>query len=103
MSNTMEKFSELIGRITLGIGGLILGAVLGGWVLQHLWEWFILPTFTTHALGIGEAMGIKFVVGYFLPTPHSDKPKNFGTILAEGFVLNLLILGLGYILHFCIS
>lgn len=37
--------------------------IVGGFVLQHLWAWFIVPGFGFAELSLGAAVGIVLVVG----------------------------------------
>lgn len=75
-------------------------AVFGGYVFSTLWGWFIAGKFGLPQIGIAEAVGIYYTVG-FLTTQYSDMKAAEGVakgeILMHHFVKSLTFLGLGWI------
>ncbi len=51
----------VIGFIVVGI----IGTLLRGVVFQQLWGWFVADTFHIQTLGLVEAIGLAFIVGFF--------------------------------------
>ena len=50
---------KIIGSIVATVVALVLGAIIGGFVLSKLWVWFMVPIFDLNPLRIVEAIGLK--------------------------------------------
>lgn len=61
--------SIIAGIIGIGLviaGALVFGVLLAMWrgfVIQHLWNWLIVPTFALRSLTMAQAFAFSFVVG----------------------------------------
>jgi hypothetical protein len=42
----------------------LVSVCIGGWVLQHLWYWFVVPTFHVNWLTLPQAMGLGLIVRF---------------------------------------
>ena len=59
-----------------------LSTVLSGWVLTHLWLWFVVPVFNLPVLPIAPAIGLSLIVSYM--TDHNcetDSNKENDSVL----------------------
>lgn len=68
----MNKFSGFIGTLVLAGGLVVAYAMLYGYVLSVMWNWFITSSLNAPELGIGEAIGLTLVVGFM--TQHMQQP-----------------------------
>ena len=68
-------------------------ALFRGYVLSHLWGWFVVPL-GVHALGVLPAVGLMVMVDYLLGNV-SRKAEDVLDVLATPLVALLL----GYIVH----
>lgn len=91
---------------TLGFLALIpLSAMWRGYVLTVLWAWFVMPTFGLPALGIAPAIGLALVVSFLThqsdaaKKPEGDFAERMATAVAYAFLLPLLVLGIGWVVH----
>ena len=87
--------------INVLLGLLILPFIIAlrGFVLVHLWAWFILP-FGTHAINIPEAAGLALIL-HFVGGSRSSNDEDFNALrdaaLASGIAI--MALGIGYVIH----
>lgn len=82
------------------IGLTILQIIWYGWVLQVLWGWFIVPTFSLAALTIAQALGIALIVRMLTTNQgQTDSDKNDAVLRAaiNGFLFPLITLIIGWI------
>ena len=97
---------KIIGSIVATIVALVLGAIMGGFVLSKLWVWFMVPIFDVNPLRIVEAIGLTFIVGYMTKN-HVESGKTLeGPFLEEllkAFLQTVVIAGMflliGWIIH----
>lgn len=89
--------------IVLAIPGTValiaLAAMLNGWVLTHLWQWFVVPfgyltPFGIKPLGLAHAIGLSMIVSYMVK-PHVET-KGWAAVLTLG-ASPLFALLFGYI------
>lgn len=86
--------------ITFGIA--IIMAIIQGWVLTVLWDWFVVPTFNVSQLSIAVAIGISIIVSMFRGGYTTNKEQTLeqkiGVVV--GIILSpFLSLLLGWIVH----
>ena len=74
---------KIIGSIVATIVALVLGAIMGGFVLSKLWVWFMIPIFDVNPLRIVEAIGLTFIVGYMTKNPAEPGKTLEGPFLEE--------------------
>ena len=81
-------------------------ALLNGYALSMLWQWFVVSTFEARPIGILPAIGIAMVAGFLTKQYNSSDPdpsKSHSTRMAELIaytVLNpLFALVFGWIVH----
>lgn len=86
------------------IGGTAIGvfsSILNGWVLTHLWYWFVYPL-GVRPLGLAQAIGFAMIVRYLthqnVATPPDEKGL-YGIVCAllRAFVSPILMLIIGAI------
>jgi len=100
-----KKFFSCLGIIITAVSLLIFSAVIGGFVLAKLWEWFVVPIFSMQLLTISQAIGLSLVVSYFKTAKDDEdyKNKSFAEIAIESFgkvvVQAAVILTLGWIVY----
>ena len=76
---------KIIGSVVATIVALVLGAIIGGFVLTKLWVWFMIPIFDLNPLSIVEAIGLTFIVGYMTKNPAETNKTLEGPFLEELF------------------
>lgn len=56
-------------------------SVFGGFALQHLWAWFVMPQFAVPLISLPEAVGLNILAGFLTHTDLSQVAKkgNDGT------------------------
>jgi hypothetical protein len=98
-----------MGNFIFVAGTLIVGAIIRGFVVVKMWEWFISGPLDMPRISIPVAIGISFLVGMFIPTSkeHEISTKDFSRSKFFSVALNalasaLLVLFLGWIVHFFI-
>jgi len=89
---------EIVGKITV----VALTALLRGYVLSVLWQWFVVRTFHAPPLAIPVALGISTLFGYLnadmKPQPKDDRSS---ALLATIAVVQALVaLGLGWVFYY---
>lgn len=98
-----------IKTVLLASASILVTALLGGYVVSTLWEWFVVPTFTAPPLNVVPAIGIALIVrlltynvdDYTEPTNESPDPVDaFMFHIFMGIVLPLVCLGIGWVFHF---
>ena len=52
---------KFLGKITFGV----LTALYRGWVLTHLWLWFVVPVTRMDPIGVVQGIGLMWVIGIF--------------------------------------
>lgn len=97
----MEFLIITIGAVALI--GLLAGvlATLQGFVLVHLWAWFLVPL-GLPPIGIAHAIGIALIAGMLAPRARDSKEKEEKKKLVvnlDPFLSPLLFLLFGYIVH----
>lgn len=93
----MESFVKLIGYITVSI----ISFFLGGYAIQQLWQWFVLPVFHLPVLMFLQGVGLCMTVRYFT---HQQivtvEPEDATTIrIVASIVLPLVVLFIGWAIH----
>jgi hypothetical protein len=97
--NIMETF----GKICFTLITMIITALIGGFVFQTLWGWFIVPTLTMPQLTLIQAIGISF----FIECLKMNLVKKNDNVFSMLYLLNalimsivsaLLVLGLGWVI-----
>lgn len=88
---------KIIGGIVATVVALVLGAIMGGFVLSKLWVWFMVPIFDLNPLRIVEAIGLTFIVGYMTKNHVESGKKLEGTFseeLLKAFLQTIVIAGM---------
>lgn len=84
---------------------VIVHSLIEGFVLKHLWSWFIVTTFPAIPhLTIVQALGLSLVIAQIVhrPTPPvttDEEKKQFAkNVLAHIFITPWIMLGAGYVI-----
>ena len=98
--NTLE---DCLGLIVLIVLALVIGTIIGGWVLSVMWGWFIVPIFHLPQLPIVYAIGIDLVVSFLTVPSHKidtdkkgDAVRSITELLMTSIVTPLMYLGMGW-------
>jgi hypothetical protein len=100
----MESFGKFCYAFLL----VIVLALVGGFVFQTLWGWFVVPTFLLAGLTLAQAMGISFFISYLKYDFNKVNEKSDFDIrdVTEKFFkqlfLGTFVLAIGYVIHFFI-
>jgi hypothetical protein len=93
----------LIGIFIVIAGALVFGTLLAVWrgfVIQHLWNWLIVPVFAFRTLSMAQAFALSFVVGTLVGA-HKFKrgkaTKEDSVELLGHFLSGLAALGVGWL------
>ena len=86
---------------------IVGSAILNGWVLSTMWQWFIVPLFHAPVLTIPYAIGISLMIGMFSKSSStSSDNKGEGTdwskvisALLAIFLSPLFVLFMGWIVR----
>lgn len=89
--------------------GLVLTAVLNGWVISCLWEWFIVPMGAPH-MPVTSALGLSIILQTLLnqeSKSDSESYKSYETVpqflislFIQIFLSRLVILFMGWLITF---
>ena len=90
---------KIIGSIVATVVALVLGVIMGGFVLSKLWVWFMVPIFDLNPLRIVEAIGLTFLVGYMTKNPTESNKTLEGPFLEELLIafLQTLVMAGGFL------
>lgn len=91
---------KIIGSIVATVVALVLGAIMGGFVLSKLWIWFMVPIFDLSPLRVVEAIGLSFIVNYMTKTSLESNKTLEGPFLKELLkaFLQTLVMAVGFLL-----
>jgi len=99
-----QTAKAIIGSITIIValvGTIALAALIHGFVIMTLWEWFLIPIGLA-SIGLANAVGLGFFIRYLTwqPTFNSKGDKNKSdNKLVLIFVYPFVVLGLGWLAH----
>lgn len=106
MSDDSKSTLPVLAALVVGLLALVLvplGLIWGGYVFQHLWNWFA-PPFTSIRLGWAQSVGVCLLVnslrGFrYRYSQTTDKAWEGGWAVAHVFFTPGLALLVGYIAH----
>lgn len=81
--NTVSKF-------LFAIIGIVASSLVGAWVFQNMWEWFIVYAFGLKPLTIIESLGVAFFWSY-LTTKIDSKEEEQSSIFFEKMAKSLIL------------
>lgn len=89
------------------MGTLVVAAIVRGFVIVKMWEWFISGPLDMPRISIPVAIGISFLVGMFINGRREDSISikdfswsKFFSVTLSTIATALLILFFGWIVHF---
>lgn len=110
-------FNNIVGAV----GGIILAALMlvgtlvpsllvYGYVLSHLWDWFVVPLFGLPALGMAAAIGLSMVTTYMSSGRRNGREIEqkltgmayFNNYVSYHLCLPFFLLGVGYLVQRCL-
>lgn len=92
---------KTFGKVCFTLITMVITALIGGFVLQTLWGWFIVPTFTMQPLTLTQAIGISFFINYLkmdLGKDYEFSMEFVLRVLIATIVMSLLVLSLGWVI-----
>lgn len=78
------------------IGMMFVLAMFSAFTITTLWGWFLIPLGAIH-ISMLQAYGLALVFGAFMGTRGVDHKASMTDSLLLGAILNLVLLGFGYI------
>jgi len=82
----------------------LLLALLGGWLLTYLWQWFIVPTFGLLPLTVVQAAGFVLIVNFLIRPALISSIGDLHELVIDYLTMSLshmfAIFGFGYLLSF---
>ena len=93
---------ENLGKVCFTLITIVITALIGGFVFQTLWSWFIVPTFSMQPMTIIQAIGTSFFINYLKMNLGKKNDEEFSMelvlkALMMSIVMSLYILGLGWV------
>jgi hypothetical protein len=80
--------------------------ILRAWVVQHMWTWFVTPTFNVPTPKIAVIYGLWWFIGLLWPTPKpptqdDDESATYNVVVTLVFSVFMSLMGLliGSIAH----
>lgn len=95
---------ETFGKICAAVIVLVFTSIVGGFVFETLWNWFIVTTFQMKQLTLIEAISISFLIGYLRGNSQkkeeeeSSMEKLFISVY-RGVAWSGIALFIGWIIH----
>ena len=94
---------ETFGKVCFTLITMIITALIGGFVFQTLWGWFIVPTFAMPQLTLIQAIGTSFFISYLKMNLGKKNDDEFSIefvfkALVMSIVMALFVLGLGWVI-----
>jgi hypothetical protein len=96
-----DNVLRVIGACALAPLLIIVGLLLGGFLVQTLWDWFIAPVTGFRTISILESMGLT-LVAYYFSTTRIPKDEKVGELLARAFGKYIVVWVTAIILHWLI-
>ncbi len=99
MTDDNEKIAFWVGVIGFPamLGVVVLGVVLGAYVLETLWNWFA-PPFTAVRLGFAEALGLTALISHLKGYRYRKNEDGWKSLLNVFVGLGLTLL-IGWVAH----
>lgn len=96
-SDTLTDGLGCVGLLALTLAFMVVLALVNGYVVATLWEWFVEPTFVSAPhLSIPAAIGIALIVRY-LTAEHPEPEFKGGSRFAFALSYPVLALAVGWI------
>jgi hypothetical protein len=103
MSENVERDDTALILVLVLFVMVIPATLYGGWVLQTLWGWFVVPTFHFAPLTIWTAIGLRLILTLTTHQMRETKPENtkgvarvFGECISAAFAWPSLLLFIGW-------
>lgn len=99
---------EIIGALVVVLILMFFSAVMDGWILSTLWEWFVVGALHAPAIGVAQAVGLALTIRYaFRRSKPSEKDDDTPSekmwkalkALGDSVVMALMFLLIGYVTH----
>jgi hypothetical protein len=83
------------------ITAIVIGpfAYARGWILNRLWDWFVVPKFGLPHLGVATAVGLSVIIAFVTPYGWEDKEKSTTAKIISAILSLALPLLFGWIVH----
>jgi multisubunit Na+/H+ antiporter MnhB subunit len=98
------KNAGLVSAVVLGIIVLVIGAaVLNGFMLSYMWQWFVVPL-GVRAIGVPQAVGIAIIcsiVTYREQPKNSEPDEGLNKILLQ-LAAKVVAFGVAFVLSFMV-
>lgn len=94
---------ENLGKLFFTLITMVITTLIGGFVFQTLWGWFIVPTFSIQPMTIIQAIGTSFFIGYLNINLGKKNDEKFTMefvfkTLVSSILMSLFVLGIGWII-----
>ena len=91
------------GTLVVSAGVIVGLAIVDGWVLSILWDWFVVSLFGLQSLSIPQAIGFSLVVGYLthqtMPNQKNKDDKVDYVALASQLLKPFMALFIGWVVY----
>lgn len=87
--------------IVIGLIGMVVNAIVRGFVFKQFWLWFIIPVFHIQPISIPQSIGLMLIVGLVTTSGKDEDESSIGDMLLkttiQGIGVSLFILLIGYV------
>lgn len=95
----MENFGKLCFTLII----MVITTLIGGFVFQTLWGWFIVTTFAIQPMTLIQAIGISFFISYLKMNLSKSNDDEFYIefvlkALVTSVITALVVLGFGWVI-----
>ena len=92
MKNEDKGCFSALGVLIFAIAMIVVGALMNGWVVTILWEWFIVPVLGLPSLALVPAIGFALTVGVLTKNTNlqTNKDKTTMETASELFALAVI-------------
>ena len=96
----MKITAVFLVTVFVAISAILVAILLGGFVIQTLWGWFIVTTFGLKSLTIAQAIGLSLVTHYLTYNSSTDSSEDVKNSVIRTACIPIISLVVGYIVHF---
>lgn len=94
----MEKFGEFC----LGVILFVISAIVSTYIFYCYYNWFMSPVFNIKELTLRESLYVSTFIGFLkvkITKDDDQKDKSFSEKMIYIILVNLFLLGFGYLVH----
>jgi len=103
-TNQGDQAMKFLGYVFATLATLAYTTILGGFTIQALWMWFVVPVFEVPSLSVAAAAGLSLAVASIMPLSNSPyDEKDLGEVLTFALVAvsikSAMLLAVGWVVR----